>query len=456
MIDNLNNFLHGFTSRGIKWFKGNSVAVKEGKPIKTEQEMSPGRIVAYALQNVMVMAISPIAAVLLISQPLGISSKDTVSLISSTFLICGIGTIIQSIGFKDIGAKLPLVVVPGGGAVAIFLLIAQKTNLQTAAGSVLIAALFDLAILPFFKRIIFLFSKLVIGTNLVVISITLISMFSKMLGGDPGTRNYGNLMNVMLGVVTIISTLVYARYLPKKIRQLSVLIGMVTGIIISLFIGNFWQENILSNTFIIEPRIMPYGFPEFNIIAAFPMVIFSIVLMVEATGQTEAITEAANLRHDLQISAPKTIRGDVLTSVIGALFGTTLVITSSENIGIVKATKITSRHVTALAGFFLIIIGLFGPAMHVISMIPVEIISATAILVFSLIGVMGIEMINKYNLNANNNFFVVGGGLVFGLVPLFSEGIFRILPFHLNDIFGNGIAASFVAAVVLNYIFNFI
>ncbi len=71
-------------------------------------------LILYGFQHVLVMAASPITAVFLVAQTLGFDSALTVSIISATFLVCGIGSILQSFGTAGFGARLPFIMVPGG------------------------------------------------------------------------------------------------------------------------------------------------------------------------------------------------------------------------------------------------------------------------------------------------------------------------------------------------------
>lgn len=52
------------------------------------------------------------------------------------------------------------------------------------------------------------------------------------------------------------------------------------------------------------------------------------------------------------------IRADAVTSLGAGVFGTSLMVTSAENIGIVQLTRVRSRFVTAGAGVLLILCGL--------------------------------------------------------------------------------------------------
>src|SRR5947207_1435170 len=110
------------------------------------------RLIPLGLQHVLVMAASPITSVFLVSRALNFSPELTLNLISATFLICGLGTLLQSFGPLGLGARLPFIMVPGGAPIVIFLTIAQQTNLATATGAVLLTGAAYFLILPVFAR----------------------------------------------------------------------------------------------------------------------------------------------------------------------------------------------------------------------------------------------------------------------------------------------------------------
>src|ERR1700733_4036577 len=92
--------------------------------------LPPHQLLLFGLQHVLVMAASAITAVFMVSKTLHFSTELTLNLISATFLICGVGTLIQSFGPWKIGARLPFIMVPGGAPTVIFLAIGQQTNAQ--------------------------------------------------------------------------------------------------------------------------------------------------------------------------------------------------------------------------------------------------------------------------------------------------------------------------------------
>jgi len=408
----------------------------------------------FGLQHVLVMAASPITAVFLVSKALNFSTDLTLNLISATFLICGVGTLLQSFGPWKIGARLPFIMVPGGAPIVIFLVIAQQTNIQTAAGAVILTAIFYFLILPVFARCLKFFPKLVIGTMLLLVSINLVKVYGGIITGSPGTPTFADPTNVLLALATIAFTVAFARMLTGTFRQLSVLLGLLAGSCVAAFLGVMTFADVVPGPIVSVPSLLPFGVPTFDVVAAIPLIIFSVISMAEATGQTVAIADVVGKEIDPRVIVPRTIRGDALASLIGAFLGTSLIITSGENIGIVRATGIRSRYVTAASGGILIVLALFAPLGRLVNAIPGSVVGGTAVIVFCIIAAMGIDMLRKVDLSEHGNLFTLAAGIAMGLLPILIPGIYSKFPQVVQMIMGNGLAAGTLTAVILNIAFH--
>ena len=151
---------------------------------------------------------------------------------------------------------------------------------------------------------------------------------------------------------------------------------------------------------------------------------------------------------------PKTIRGDALASLIGGCLGTSLIITSGENIGIVRATGIRSRYVTAAGGVILIVLSLLAPLGRLVNAIPGPVVGGTAIIVFCVIAAMGIDILRKTDLGDHGNLFTLAAALAMGLLPILVPGVYSKFPQSAQLILGNGLAAGTLTAVLFNIIFH--
>lgn len=426
----------------------------QSKVQPVDEILPPAQLFLFGLQHVLVMAASPITAAFLVSRALNFTPELTLNLISATFLICGLGTLLQSFGPAGFGARLPFVMVPGGAPIVIFLTIAQQTNLATASGAVLLTAVAYFIVLPVFARCLKFFPKLVIGTILLLVAVNLVKIYGGIITGQPNSPTFADPTNVLLALATIGLTLLFARCLGGMWRQLSVLLGLVAGTCLAAALGQMSVAGVGSGAVVSVPTFFPFGRPSFDLVAAIPLIVFSVISMAEATGQTIAIADVVGKEIDPETDVPKTIRGDALASLIGGCLGTSLIITSGENIGIVRATGIRSRYVTAAGGLILIVLSLLAPLGRLVNAIPGPVVGGTAVIVFCVIAAMGVDILRKTDLGEHGNLFTLAAGLAMGLLPILVPGLYSKFPQSAQLILGNGLAAGTLTAVLFNIIFH--
>jgi uracil-xanthine permease len=427
---------------------------RANEPAPVDAVLPFSQLLLFGLQHVLVMAAVPITSVFLVAKALGLSAALTVNLISATFLLCGLGTLLQSFGPWKFGARLPFVMVPGGAPIVMFVTIAQQRDLQTASGAVILTALFYFLILPVFARCLRFFPKIVIGTLLLLVSINLVKVYGGIIAGKAGTPTFGDPVNIGLALATIGFTVLFARLFKGMLGQLAVLLGLLTGTLLAAAFGLMDFSPVAAGPLWSSPTLLPFGLPHFDLVAAVPLLIFSVISMVEATGQTVAVAEVVGRPIDPRDAVPRTVRGDALVSLLGGLFGTSMIITSGENIGIVRATNVRSRYVTAMAGAILVLIALSAPLGRLASAIPAAVVGGTAMVVFAIIGTMGIDMLRRTDLHERGNMFVLAGALTMGLLPILVPGLYSRFPDTLQLVLGNGLAMGSITAVVLNLLFN--
>lgn len=271
--------------------KTTSRLASSGDP--ADERLPPRSLFLFGLQHVLVMAASPITAVFLVAQTLNFDTALTTSLISATFLICGLGSILQSFGPGGFGAKLPFIMVPGGAPIAIFLAIAVQTDIQTAVGAVLLTSVFYLLALPVFQRLLRFFPPIVVGTMLLLVAVNLVRIYGGTITGKPGSENFADPVNVGLALATIGMTILFARIFTGTLQRIAVMLGLIGGTLLAAALGRIDTSGVLQGSVLTMPQLFPFGMPKFDIIASLPLIVFSVISMAEATGQTIATAEIA-------------------------------------------------------------------------------------------------------------------------------------------------------------------
>jgi xanthine/uracil permease len=229
-------------------------------PHPVDEVLPLRRMIPLGIQHMFVMAASPISAVFLVGQTLNLPSALTVNLLSATFVLSGLGTIVQSWGPWKLGARLPFVMLPGGAPIVLFLGIAKQYDVRTATGAVVLAAAFYFVALPVFARLLRYFPTVVIGTMIVIIGVNLIRVSGLLVTGQPGSPGFGRPRDILLALVTIGFTVLFFRVLRGGLAQLSVLLGLVAGTVVAVIagaVGSFGDA--LTGPALSVPAFLPFG-----------------------------------------------------------------------------------------------------------------------------------------------------------------------------------------------------
>ncbi|MHB6906361.1 uracil-xanthine permease family protein [Streptomyces sp. DB-54] len=400
------------------------------------------RLVPLAAQHVLAMIAAPVSTVFLLAGGLHLPPDRTAALLSATLVLCGAGALLQSLGVLRIGARLPFVMLPGGAAAALFLQIAREHGAATASGAVLLAAALLLAVLPLYGRIVRFFPPLVMGTTVLVIGVNMVSAAAPMAAAGGGSA-----------LVTVAATALGFLLLRGVWRQLSVLLGMAVGTAAAALSGAPFRA-VPGDAVLALPRLLPYGIPHFDLLAALPLLVFALASLAEATGQTVLNSEAVGRIPEPSRDVPRTARADAVASLAAGLFGGPTMVTSAENIGIVRLTGVRSRFVTAAAGTLLVLGGLLAPVTRLLAALPVPVVGGAALVIYAVIAAMGIDMLRRTDLADRAASTVVALSLLAGLLPVLAPRLYAPLPGWAHTLFGSGVPAAALTAAVLSALFR--
>ncbi|SOB88976.1 solute carrier family 23 protein [Streptomyces sp. 1331.2] len=400
------------------------------------------RLLPLALQHVLAMAATPVSTVFLIAAPLRLTPAQTSSLLGAALVLSGAGSVLQSLGVWGFGARLPFVMLPGGAATALFVQIAHDHGPAVASGSVLLAAALLLAVTPLYGRVVRLFPPVVTGVTVLLVGISMVRVSTQLLSGPGGRAAPGALAAAGL---TVAVTLVAHLLLRGAWRQSAVLIGLAGGALLTVATG-LGALAPATGAEVLLPHLLPYGTPRLDLLAALPLLLFSLTSLAEATGQTVLNSDVPDPGRDV----PRVARADALISLLGSVLGTPTMVTSSENIGINRLTGVRSRFVTAAAGGLLIAAGLLSPLSRLVAALPPAVVAGSALVVYAVITVMGVEMLGRVRVGDSPDTLVVGLALTAGLLPVVAPALYTGFPAAVRTVLGNGVVAGTLAAVLLH------
>lgn len=401
------------------------------------------------LQHIFAMFLSNIAVPIIIAGVVGISGKDLTVLVQSAMIMAGVATIIQCYPIWKIGAKLPVVMGTSFGFLPTNIAIASSYGISGLLGASLIGGIFC-GILGFFlKPLRRFFPKIVTGTVVLTIGLSLLPTGIMAMAGGNGSADFGSLRNWLLALVVMSIVIILNRYARGMAKTSSILIAIVIGYIIALYLNMVDFSSIRQASWFSVPR--PLYFPmTFKWGAILPLSIMYIVTAVETIGDVTAITMGGADREPTDKELSGSIIANGLTSSLASLFNGLPNTSFSQNVGMISFTKIMSRYVVAVGSIFLILAGLIPKFGAIIATLPQSVIGGASIIIFSQISLTGIEILTSEPLNERSK-IIIGLSLVFGLGLNQVPAAMEAFPELIKLIFGeSGIVIACLVAIVLN------
>lgn len=141
----------------------------------------------------------------------------------------------------------------------------------------------------------------------------------------------------------------------------------------------------------------------------------------------------------------RTLLGDGVGSIVGAIFGGCPNTTYGESIGCVAITRNASVVTITCTAVLCMIISFFGPFVTFLASIPNCVMGGVCITLYGFIAVSGLKMIQSVDLGANKNLFVVAVILITGIGGL--EVTF-------GDITLTSVACALILGIVCNLLLH--
>ncbi len=418
-------------------------------------EMLPlGQLFAYGMQHVLAMYAGAVAVPLILSQAMGLSVEQLIYLINADLFVCGVATLIQTLGIGNIGARIPMIQGVTFAAVSPMILIGTNHGMQGIYGAIIVAGLITFLSAPYFSKLIRFFPPVVTGTIITTIGITLMPVAVRWAGGgNPSAADFASLDKLALAAFTMICVVVLYRSFTGFLSNISVLLALVLGTIVAYAFGYVHFDEVLKADWIGFTTPFTFGFPIFELGPIISMVIVMLVCMTETTGDCIAIGEIVE-KEIGEKELAQCLRADGLSTVLGGIFNSFPYTAFAQNVGLIGLTRVKSRFVVAASGVILILLGLFPKMAAVIACIPSCVLGGAGIAMFGMIAASGIRTLSKVEFDGNYNMMIIGLSLGIGTITLAVPDFYKHFPEWAQIIFHSGITAGSVTAIVLNFLLN--
>ncbi len=266
--------------------------------------------------------------------------------------------------------------------------------------------------------------------------------------GDLQTANYeggSTYVAIICGLVTLATIIIASTYGKKMAKLIPFIIGIVAGYlaaVIFYLIGNATGNDALKvinfsafealvdggfslKTIFHLPNLTfltaAKGLAELKDNLAYIGTIAVAYIPVAFVVFAEHIADHKNISSIIEkdlLEDPglhRTLLGDGVGSMVGAIFGGCPNTTYGESIGCVAITKNASIATICCAAFEVIIVSFLAPFVAFINSIPSCVMGGVCMALYGFIAVSGLKMVQSVDLNKNKNLFVVSVILISGI-----------------------------------------
>ncbi len=398
-----------------------------------------GQLILFALQQVLAILAATIAVPMVVQSTTGYEMSTSAALFGA-----GVGTIVYLLftKFKSpvfLGSSFAFLgsmfaAFSGGVSAALGYLGVILGAVFAGFVYVVIAAIVKFAGVRWIDKIM---PAVVIGPTVAIIGLSLAgNAVGDLMSGAVSTCS--PYVALVCGLVTLAVTIVCSVYGKKLMKMIPFVIGILAGYVLAAiftafsYIDGAEALRVINFDLFTQMKWYPdfafvqlfggdFGTGEFGNVGAYIGTIAVAYIPVAFVVFAEHIADHKNISsiigQDL-LSDPglsRTLLGDGVGSVAGALFGGCPNTTYGESVGCVAISGNASVITILVAACMCIIASFIAPFVTFLATIPACVMGGVCIALYGFIAVSGLKMVQAVDLNDNRNLFVVSVILIAGV-----------------------------------------
>ena len=407
-----------------------------------------GEAIPLGVQHVLSMLLGNITPPLLIAGALGLATGDTAFLIQMVLVMAGVATLVQSYPIGPVGARLPIMMGTSVAFIGVLTTVGREHGMAALFGTCLAAAGVEVVLGFQITRLRRFFPPLVNGVVVMLIGLTLIPVGMDYAAGGRGADDYGSLTNLGIAALVAVATVGLNQFGRGFLAHASMLVGVVLGYLAAIGLGKVSFEGLADAGWFAVPRPLPYGL-EFHwtpiVLLGFVYVISTMETLGDIAG-----TVAADDREPTGQELRGGLLADGVMSGLAALFGALPNTSYSQNVGMVNFTGVLSRHVTAIGGIVLCLLGVVPKVGALFASIPPAVIGGGGIVMFAMIFASGTAIVQRGAPPTRRNLVILAVSVGLGLGVELRPDALLSLPDWFRSLFGSGLVTGGVSALLLN------
>ena len=421
---------------------------------KLDGRVPIGKAIPFGLQHILAMFVSNLAPITMIAgaAKVPVTGAELGMLLQNAMFAAGIATMIQLYPLWKIGSRLPVVMGVSFTFVTVLSTISANYGYPAVIGAVLIGGLFEGTLGLFAKYWRKIISPIVAASVVTAIGFSLFTVGARSFGGGYAT-DFGSVSNLLLGLITLATCLLWNMFAKGYLKQLSVLAGLIVGYIVAIFMGKVDLSMIMSGGIVALPHLLPIK-PEFHAGAIMSACIIFLVSAAETIGDTSALVAGGLGREITGEEISGSLACDGYGSFISGLFGCPPVTSFSQNVGLVAMTKVVKRFTIMTGAVAMILAGLFPPIGNFFASLPQSVLGGCTIMMFGTILTSGMQMIANCGFTQRNITIVAMAlSIGIGFTTTSESGIWAGFSPVVQSVFSaNVVAVVFVVAIIMNLI----
>jgi len=391
----------------------------------------------------------------IVGTALGLNANDLAYLVSAIMLTSGLAILIQVIGIgKGIGSRLPIIMGSSFITLGPMIIIGKQYGLPVLFGSIIGSGVIIILLSFFLDKILLLFPKVVTGTFITIMGITLAPVAFKDFAGGEGTPDFGSPKNMVIGIIVLAIVLLLHKFGKGFVKTMSLLIGVIVGTIIAGVMGMIDFSPVADANWgqVVTP--FHFGMPQFNVSAIIMMTVFSMINLIQCLGAYSVLEGTFGTKTPNKVIVSG-LRGQAVAQVVSGAFNSVPHAFLNENIGVAALSGVKSRYVQITTGCILVVLSFLPKFAAIITIIPASVRGGAMLAIFGMVISAGISLLSQIDMAKNHNNLLVGTSMAVGVGSNFVTEAFTKLPQMAEMLFGNGLFSAAVVAVILNIVFNF-
>jgi len=418
-------------------------------------ELPPAtHLLVSSLQHVLLMVTSLVIPILFASQ-LGGSPEFTAGLIAFSMLAAGVGSVIQSVGLPFIGSGYLCPNVCGPSYFSVSLSAAWIGGVALTRGMTIVAGAVEMALAPLIQRLRRVFPAFIVGLVVAMVGVSIlapaISSFFGLALRDDAIRS----ADMIIGGVSLLVMVLANLWGRRLAKMYCLLIGTLVGWGLAVILApEYWHDLAAASDLpmLAVPSLgSSFRGITFDLRMVIPFVVIAVSGSLKSFGNllaAQGISEPGLKETDF---APirKGLLADGFSTVLAGLLGGVAVDTSSSNVGLAGATRVTSRWIGVGAGGIFVVLAFFPRLILILSAIPRPVMGASLIFAGSFMVCTGMKQMFSEPWDERKT-FVVGISFFFGMSTAFLPGLYARTPRLVQTFFTDPLPTATVVAVLVN------